>query len=215
MLKHHSSFFTFTSILERADGTLYDLMQGPMWSLPVVLLLGHSLDHMKPYFKGYGGGGLKDDSVWHDGKRSYSPQHLLELLALSDAAIRANGGIPDTVHQSLQNDPHFHSMHPQVQAALVIIYWLADKLLEWKNHPVAPRADVVYLPEALSYEEEWPFSRTPDDEDIEAGGSWGEYEWVDDFRQKYFWWQALRMEEWGDTPDGWLRLKPEEPHGPK
>ena len=126
MLKHHSSFFTFTSILERAHGTLYDLMQGPMWSLPVVLLLGHSLDHMKPYFKGYGGGGLKDDSVWHDGKRSYSPQHLLELLALSDAAIRANGGIPDTVHQSLQNDPHFHSMHPQVQAALVIIYWLAD-----------------------------------------------------------------------------------------
>ena len=197
MLKHHSSFFTFTWILERAHRTLYDLMQGPMWSLPAVLLLGHSLDHMKPYFKGCSGGGLTDDSVWHDGQRSYSPQHFMELVALSQAAVQANGRIPDTVPQSLLNLPDFHSMNPTVQAALAIIYWLAEKLLEWKSSTVTPGSDVVYLPEELSYEEEWPFTDPPDDEDIEAGGSQGEYEWVDDFRRNHFWWHALRMEEWG------------------
>lgn len=203
MLKHHCDFFTFTWTLDRSCRTLADLLQGPMWNLPAVLLLDQPLNHLIPYFKGrHGDGDLLNAATWHDGNRSYSPNDIFELHALSVAAVRVNGGIPEAIPERLLADVDFQAMNVRSRVALATIHWLLQTFSDWMKHPVGPNSDVVYLPSELSYEEDWPFSSPPDQEDIDAGGSWGEYEWVDDFRRKHFWWSTLRMNEWNSTNHG-------------
>ena len=174
-----------------------------MWNLPVVLLLEQPLEHLRPYFSGYhGGANPLDAPTWHDGNRSYSPNDIFELHALSAAAVQANDRIPEAIPARLVADPDFRAMNPRSQVALASIHWLLRTFSDWMKHPVSPNSDVVYLPSELSYEEDWPFSSPPDQEDIDAGGSWGEYEWVDDFRRKHSWRSTLRMDEWNSASHG-------------
>ena len=140
--------------------------------------------------------------TWHDGKISYSPNQIFELHALSTAAVHVNGGIPGTIPARLLADADFQAMNPRSQFALATLHWLLRTFSNWMERPVGPNSDVVYLPNELSYEEDWPFSSPPDQEDIDAGGSWGEYEWVNDFRRKHFWSSTLRMEEWNSAGQG-------------
>ena len=205
---HRSDFFTFVSTIERAHRTLTDLLRGPMWTLPVVLLNREPVSHLLPYFKGYDGN-MEHGHTWHDGNRGYSAREVFELLALSQAVVAANGGALDTTPpQDIAEDSGFVSLGRRSQLAYMVIFRLAETFIQWKDNILVPGTDVVWLPEALSYEEEWPFQGEPSEEDIESGGTQGEYEWVDDYRRKNFWWVALRMEEWGESPGGWRRAVP-------